>query len=204
MAGLREQQKQQRRQAIAESAARLFSEKGFQATRIEEIAADAGVSVPTLFKYFPSKQAILFGMMQIDEENVVERCLQTMDFSHDTVDILCDLEAAVTAEEFSIIPPPLWRELMPLILFHPKDELPVHYQENNARFVQSLERFLKTMQEHGHFATGADLTTTAYILNDYAHLQLIRLTAQDPMDWEKHKRDVRHSTELVVNGLKPR
>lgn len=60
MAGLREQQKEQRRQAIAEAAIALFESKGFQQTRMEDIASSSGVSVPTVFKYFPSKQAILF------------------------------------------------------------------------------------------------------------------------------------------------
>ena len=41
---------------LIEAALSLFVEKGFAATRVEEVAARAGVSKGTLFLYFPSKE----------------------------------------------------------------------------------------------------------------------------------------------------
>ena len=43
---------------LLEAALALFVEKGFAATRVEEVAARAGVSKGTLFLYFPSKEAL--------------------------------------------------------------------------------------------------------------------------------------------------
>jgi len=42
--------------AIIEAATRLFGDRGFEATRTAEIAAAAGVTERTLFRYFPTKQ----------------------------------------------------------------------------------------------------------------------------------------------------
>ncbi len=47
------------RARLYETALGLFRERGFDATRIDDIAARAGVAKGTLFNFFPSKAAIL-------------------------------------------------------------------------------------------------------------------------------------------------
>jgi AcrR family transcriptional regulator len=51
----RQRRKQARPQELLQAALELFVEKGFAATRSEEVAARAGVSKGTLYLYFPSK-----------------------------------------------------------------------------------------------------------------------------------------------------
>jgi TetR/AcrR family transcriptional regulator len=53
-----EKPKTQREAAIIEAATRLFGEKGYDATRTAQIASSAGVTERTLFRYFPSKNAL--------------------------------------------------------------------------------------------------------------------------------------------------
>ncbi|MCV7317345.1 TetR family transcriptional regulator [Mycolicibacillus parakoreensis] len=47
------------RRAIQQHALALFTEKGYEATTVEEIAAAAGVSHMTFFRYFPQKEAVV-------------------------------------------------------------------------------------------------------------------------------------------------
>ena len=63
MTGLRERQKAERRQAISQAAIELFERQGFQNTTIEQIASQAGVSAPTVFKYFGNKQEIILEIL---------------------------------------------------------------------------------------------------------------------------------------------
>jgi AcrR family transcriptional regulator len=60
MTGLRERKKEQTRRLIAETARRLFSERGFERVTIAEIAEAADVAVQTVFNYFPTKEDLVY------------------------------------------------------------------------------------------------------------------------------------------------
>lgn len=58
--GKRETQRQETRQRLQAAALKRFHDEGFDATSVATIAADAGVTERTFFRYFPSKEAVLF------------------------------------------------------------------------------------------------------------------------------------------------
>lgn len=58
--GRRERKKAATRQKIAETALRLFLERGYDAVGIRDVAAEADVAVTTLFSHFASKEALVF------------------------------------------------------------------------------------------------------------------------------------------------
>jgi AcrR family transcriptional regulator len=55
---LRQRRKQARPQELLDAALELFVEKGYSATRSDEVASRAGVSKGTLYLYFPSKEEL--------------------------------------------------------------------------------------------------------------------------------------------------
>jgi AcrR family transcriptional regulator len=59
MTGLRELQRQRVHEALSKAAITLFLERGFDEVSVAEVAAAAGVSKPTLFKYFPAKEDLV-------------------------------------------------------------------------------------------------------------------------------------------------
>ncbi|MFE2097099.1 MULTISPECIES: TetR family transcriptional regulator [unclassified Streptomyces] len=57
--GLRERKKRRMYQDVSDTAVALFLERGFDAVSVAEVAAAAGISKPTLFRYFPAKEDLV-------------------------------------------------------------------------------------------------------------------------------------------------
>ncbi len=59
------------RQRILEGAARAFSVSGFQGTSVPDIAAEVGVSVGLLYRYFPSKADLFTAICMSETDSVI-------------------------------------------------------------------------------------------------------------------------------------
>lgn len=85
----RTRRKEARPAELLGAATALFVEKGYAATRVEEVAALANVSKGTLFLYYPSKQALLKAVVR---ENIAGRFAEwqaeLQDFEGSTPDLV--------------------------------------------------------------------------------------------------------------------
>jgi AcrR family transcriptional regulator len=114
---------------ILRAAARLFAERGYGATGIDDIGAAAGVSGPAIYWHFKGKQALLAAMLT----DVSERLLEG---GRACVDRAADPEAALAA---------LVHEQVAFALEHP-DLIVVHARElrhldtDQAHQVRLLQR----------------------------------------------------------------
>lgn len=89
---------------ILDAAARIFDERGYRATTTNHVAAEAGVSVGSLYQYFPNKDALLVALAEhhIDEVAVqfgdrLARLRTDVPDLHDTIRALLDLTVEMNA-----------------------------------------------------------------------------------------------------------
>ena len=70
--GLRELKKARTRQLIADVAARLFSEQGYEHVLVSDIAREAEVSEQTVYNYFQTKEQLVIDRDQQVQDQLVE------------------------------------------------------------------------------------------------------------------------------------
>src|SRR5688572_20229158 len=75
----RQRRKAARPAELAEAALELFLERGFDATRLEDVAARAGVAKGTVYLYYASKDALFDGVIRQAILPAVERGEQRLD-----------------------------------------------------------------------------------------------------------------------------
>ena len=83
----REIQKQEKRRRILEAALRVVDQFGWEGATVEMIASEADVSLPTLFRYYPTKVDLLFA----DDEHILagwENAVQEVRSGETLVDAL--------------------------------------------------------------------------------------------------------------------
>jgi AcrR family transcriptional regulator len=61
MVGLRERKKHRTTLALQDAAYRLFAQKGYHQTTVDDIAAAAGVSTRTYYRYYRNKEDVVLG-----------------------------------------------------------------------------------------------------------------------------------------------
>jgi AcrR family transcriptional regulator len=89
--GLRERKKARTREALQEAAMDLFGRHGFDGTTVEEIADACEVSPRTFFRYFPTKEDVLFA----DADARRERLLAVLADQPASMPTFAALEAAM-------------------------------------------------------------------------------------------------------------
>jgi AcrR family transcriptional regulator len=70
--------KAERRRLIEEAASRLFAEHGYAETRLDDIAAAAGVTKQLLYQHFPSKKALHLALLAKHRDEILERLTESM------------------------------------------------------------------------------------------------------------------------------
>jgi AcrR family transcriptional regulator len=94
--GIRERKKANTRRALVDAAARLFAERGVEATTMDDIARAAGMSRTSVFNYFGYKEMILFEIGARYVQEVAGPVMQNLnrplgDIWADVAEILSDL-----------------------------------------------------------------------------------------------------------------
>lgn len=60
------------RQAVLDAALRLFGDKGYAATSLEEIAVECGLTIRPIYHYFGNKKALFRAVNEVMEQRIID------------------------------------------------------------------------------------------------------------------------------------
>jgi len=139
---LRDRKKVRQRAELLRIALELFRQEGFEKTRMEDIAARALVSTPTVYNYFASKREVLVEILMEDRRSARDSFERVVDTPSAEP---ADAFAALIYANMSNIRRPedkrLWRELLAAVASsHDRERDP--FDENHEIFKSYIKRLL--------------------------------------------------------------
>ncbi|MFI0451504.1 TetR/AcrR family transcriptional regulator [Actinomadura sp. 6N118] len=150
------------RQAILEATRALISEVGYRKVSIEAIAARAGVGKQTIYRWWPSKGAVIFDSFLALSENTGGEGITLPD----TGDIEADLKLVMRATAAEFADPGFEKPIRALNAEIVNDpDLAAQYREKLARPVDDAKKArLRSAQQAGQLAADADLDLVLEVL----------------------------------------
>jgi AcrR family transcriptional regulator len=162
--GLRERQKEKRKQAIMVAAARLFQAQGFNAASMEDIAAAAELSVGTVYNYFKSKAEIGLAIYQADRDLVHEATSRVIaNPPSDPVDAICRMMETDFETEIGYLDRAVWSSLFGAS-FTDQSSLSNAFVSDELMRVDQFRRLLHVLAKKGTVDGRADIDAAAEML----------------------------------------
>ena len=130
MSSLRARQKEDRRNRIVSSAKRLFKEKGYEKTTIENIAFAAGVSGVTVHNYYGTKAGVLLALVIESDERLIERL--DVSLAHEgggLIDLTLSFARQIMDHAIKNLEKDIWRQVIAAVTIEAGTQLSKAYSQ---------------------------------------------------------------------------
>ena len=143
--GRRERKRNETREKLLGCALRLFAERGFANTKIEDITEGADVGKGTFFNYFPSKEHVLLHIAEIQRGKYENALIAVQQPGSDVYEVIRKLYFDLP--KLPLSSPGLLRSL--LTVFVTDGELRSHVSEGFTRGRMALNHIIEVGQQRG-------------------------------------------------------
>ena len=187
-----------RRSRILDAAERCFVRSGFHRTTMQDVAAEAGMSPGNLYRYFPSKDAIVVGLTERDRARVA-RDFETFD----TTDFMASF-ARLGRKHFE--DEPRERAILCLEIWAEAARNPT-FATLSADFEQEVVRrlaeLLREAQERGDIPKEVDAHAAAVLISTLANGLFVRRAVVPTFDAAREVSNVISLIGALVRGAVP-
>jgi len=199
MTGLRERQKADRTRRILEAASTLFRAQGYDAVRIEDIAAAADVSVGTCYNYFSTKGDILLAIVSMEVEEVIEGGRAVVaDPPAEVAGALDRLIRIYYDHSLLYLTKELWRRALALSVEAPETPFSQRYLALDAKLAAQVGDLVVALQSRGSVRRGLDPEALGGILFAQLNQAFIAFVTQDAMPLADLHRTSRRATDQLA------
>ena len=198
--GLRERQKTGRTQRILDAATVLFTEKGFNQVKAEEIAEQAEVSVGTLYNYFGSKNEILLTLSALENEQIEAlAAAHKADLTATAADTLCNLLNVYFDPKNFMLDKTLWRLGYALSLIHVSSEAARRFRRSDIMLRQQVVDMSETLQRQGLLRMDLDCQTFGAALFNNASMIFFDYTRSENKTYPDTRQEIDDMTRSLVS-----
>lgn len=200
MTGLRAQNRADRTQRMLQSAARLFREAGYDAVRMEDIAADARVSAGTLYNYFATKGDLLLAIVSMEVEEVLATGAGLVLAPGDTAEAALNaLVGGYYDHSLVYLSKPMWRRAIALSIEAPGTPLSQRYTDLDRRLEVQVGDLIRSLQTRGLVARALDAGALGDILFNNLNMMFIEFVKDDAMPLAALQSAMRRHHRMIMN-----
>ncbi len=198
--GLRARQKADRNARIIQAATALFRDSGFDAVRMETIAAVAEVSAGTVYNYFPTKGDLLVAIVSHEVEEVLEAGEATIkDPPPHVIAALSQLVHGYFDHSLNYLSKDMWRTAMAMTIQMPDTASSQHYVALDARLRGQVVALLAALQARGHLRAVLDpVAVGAVVFHNLDAMFRIFVTTDQPLAALRDAVDAQHRALAVL------
>lgn len=199
--GLRRRRKAERPGEILDAAFDAFSERGYAGTRLEDVAARAGVTKGTIYVYFPTKEKLFEEMVRshsagllADADAIRARAQGT---SADKLRVLTEFFFNRCVEDRR------GREMMRFMIAEGKcfpQLVAEHYRDFVTPMMAMVAALLEEGVKAGQFRADLNSETVKIVIAPTVFLSMARLIFGDTLPLDKPAFIAAH-IDVVLNGL---
>ena len=199
MTGLRERQKADRTRRILEAASTLFRAQGYDAVRIEDIAAAADVSAGTCYNYFSTKGDILLAIVMMEVEEVIDAGRAVVaDPPAEVAEALDRLIRIYYDHSLLYLTKELWRRAVALTVEAPETPFSQRYLALDAKLTAQVRDLVIALQTRGSARPGLDPEALGGLLFAQLNQAFISFVTQDAMPLSDLHRLSRRATDQLA------
>lgn len=199
MTGLRERQKASRERRILDAAERQFRALGYEETKIDAIAGEAGVSVGTVYNYFENKSDLLMTLVTIHDEFVageIEGLIQNP--PDNLLDGVTGVFFEMTRHSLEHLGRENWRYLFGLSVMHRETELGRQFAAFNERLLDRIVRMLTVLRKQGSLSPESDPGQLGGILFRVETMHYVELISNPSMRYEDYRVRLLNDLKVVL------
>lgn len=174
MSGLREKQKAHRHESILRAAAELFREHGYEAVKMEAIAAAAEVSTGTIYNYYQNKGDLLVAIVSMEVNEVLaagERVIADPPSSAERA--VAELNATYIEHSLVYLSKEMWRQAMATSTEQPDSPSGTVYSDLDMALADQTCRLVKTLKAKGLVRADVDATAVGELIFNNTNMMFI-------------------------------
>lgn len=197
--GLRGRKKARRRQDILRVAGNLFNQNGFDATPMTGIAEAAGISPPTVFNYFGSKDNILSALLfEGTARERVQHLAKPRQSGRPFAEILGDLMCEITQNTMRIAGKRVWRYAESANIRRTGTEFHQQFEQSDRALLDLIEAYLRDYALVLRSGAAPDHRFLAQLIYDRWTARYFDYIKNDSMTLEQHLDDLRGDARAMV------
>lgn len=202
MSGLRERQRADRHRRILEAAAALFRQSGYEGGKIEAIAADAEVSVGTIYNYYRNKGDLLVAIVSMEVNEVLNAGREVVASPPGNVADAIDTLIGIYLEHSLIyLSKAMWRQAMATSTQQPDSPFGKTYAALDRELVDQTCELVERLKGLGLVKPGTDIRSAGEIIFNNMNMMFIEFVKNEQMPVAELRAAIRRQNDILVGAV---